>query len=358
LLTGAAVFSVLWPLAKTPRSVGAKELDVSFYKAQIAEIEKELERGAIGPEEGESAKTEAVRRLLAAVSDNSEKQKGDSRFAVRLAACGALLFVPAFALGLYSVLGHPDLPDQPLAARLETPVENLDLKSAIARIETHLAAHPDDGRGYEVLAPAYLKIGRIDDAVRAYESALRLLGESAQRRARYGEALVVSANGIVTEAARLTFEKALSIDPALPMARFYLGIAAEQEGDKARALDIWNKLLADSPRDAAWAPGLRARIAALSEKAPERPGQDAAGIAALSGEERAAIDGMVERLASRLAQSGADIEGWLRLVRAYKILNQTDKARSALDDARRNLQSDAGALTRLDALARELGLEG
>ncbi len=74
-------------------------------------------------------------------------------------------------------------------------------------------------------------------------------------------------------------------------------------------------------------------------------------------EQASAIHGMVDRLASRLAENGQDLEGWLRLVRAYAVLNESDKARSALSDAKRNLAGDATAIARIDALARELGLE-
>jgi cytochrome c-type biogenesis protein CcmH len=71
-----------------------------------------------------------------------------------------------------------------------------------------------------------------------------------------------------------------------------------------------------------------------------------------------AIRGMVEGLASRLAQNGQDLEGWLRLVRSYTVLHEPGKARSALIDAKRSLAGDPSAIARIEALARELGLEG
>ena len=78
----------------------------------------------------------------------------------------------------------------------------MDLAAAIAKIEAHLAQHPDDGRGYEVLAPVYLRTGRADDAVHAARAALRLLGPTAERHTLYGEALVSAANGSVTADAK------------------------------------------------------------------------------------------------------------------------------------------------------------
>ena len=70
------------------------------------------------------------------------------------------------------------------------------------------------------------------------------------------------------------------------------------------------------------------------------------------------IRGMVARLAGRLKENGSDVEGWLRLVRAYMVLGERDKASAAAADARRALASDPDKLHRIDELAKGLGLEG
>jgi cytochrome c-type biogenesis protein CcmH len=197
-------------------------------------------------------------------------------------------------------------------------------------------------------------------------AALRLLGETPERLAGYGEALVYAANGVVTGEARRAFEKASANDPSLVKPRFFLGLVAEQDGDISRTKAIWSALVADAPEAAPWKQGLRARIAALpggstppQGDSPEARPNLAAKIQAMpEAEQASAIRGMVDRLASRLAQNGQDLEGWLRLARAYAVLNESDKARTALNDAKRNLAGDATALARIDALARELGLEG
>jgi cytochrome c-type biogenesis protein CcmH len=70
------------------------------------------------------------------------------------------------------------------------------------------------------------------------------------------------------------------------------------------------------------------------------------------------IHGMVERLATRLKQNGDDVEGWLRLVRAYMVLGDRDKARQALADARQAVGGDAGRLRELNEGLKNLGLDG
>jgi len=356
--TAVAVLSVLWPLAKAPRGVARREIGIALYKAQLAEIERDETQRLVAPEDAQGAKAEAARRLMAAGAA-IEPPPAPSRTRARLVSVGVLIFVPVLALSLYATIGHPDIPDAPLAARLDVSPARVDLAAAIARVEAHLAQHQDDGRGYEVLAPVYLRMGRAGDAVNAARAALRLLGETPARHALYGEALVAAANGVVTPEAKQSFEAAAAKDPLAAEPRFFLGLAAEQEGDKARARDIWSRLASEAPQDAPWVQALRERLAALGAAPTTKQAGLAAKIEALPEAGRMnAIRGMVDGLASRLSQNGQDVEGWLRLVRSYTVLHEPGKARSALIDAKRSLAGDPGAIARIEALARELGLEG
>ncbi|HEY5226265.1 MAG TPA: c-type cytochrome biogenesis protein CcmI [Methylovirgula sp.] len=362
LLTGAAVFAILWPLAKTPRgSAETAAPDVAFYKAKIAEVVREAEGGVLSPQEAEAARTEAARRLLQAVdgvsAQDTVQAPASAQFRLRLVAILGLICVPAVSLGLYSVIGHPSLPDDPLAARLNVAPNRMTLGAAIAKVEAHLLRHPDDGRGYEVLVPAYLGVGRVEDAVRAAAMSMQKLGATPQRETMYGETLVYAANGVVTEDARKLFAAAAAGTPPPLKALYFLGLAASQDGDKATAKTYWQKLLALLPKASPERAELEAGIAALDRKIPPRAAE-AAAIAGMSPAARqAAIHTMVDRLAARLAQKGQDVDGWLRLVRAYKVMNETDKAHAALATARHDLSGNAAAMTRIDALARELGLE-
>lgn len=98
--------------------------------------------------------------------------------------------------------------------------------------------------------------------------------------------------------------------------------------------------------------GLRARLAALSGATAPQP----KSAARFTPDEEKMIRGMVEGLAQRLAESGGSAEEWARLVRAYSVLQDTEKAKAALADARKAFAKDAPTLAEFDALARELGL--
>src|SRR5215470_8108232 len=196
LMTAAAVFTVLWPLGRAaplPESGG----DVAVYKDQLAEIERDRAAGRIADREAEAARLEVSRRLLAAADQagaSAEQAPAKAPWRRRAAAVAALTVLPFGALGLYLLLGSPDLPGAPLQARLGLPPEHRSIASLVAQVEAHLARNPEDGRGWEVLAPVYMRLGRFEEAVKARRSALRLLGPSAVREADLGEALVAEAN--------------------------------------------------------------------------------------------------------------------------------------------------------------------
>lgn len=364
LLTGAAVMAVLAPLAMRGQAENESAADVAFFEEQIVEIERERAEGRLDAADAEAAKTEAARRLLRAEAAPKSRVVASRKLALA-AALAAIVAIPAIALTLYARLGNSDMPDMPLTARLESAPDRQDLAGAVARIEQHLREHPEDGRGYEVIAPYLLRTGRGEEAVRAYSEALRLLGATAARHAALGEARVVLAQGVVTPEARKDFEAALALDPAAPEARYYLGVAAAQAGEKDKATEIFSKMAADAPADAAYLKAVNAQLAILRGEASAPAvaigpsSEQGKAIAAMPADQRQAmIRSMVDRLASRLETKGDDVEGWLKLIRAYSVLAETEKAKQAVTDARKALASKQGDVARIEALAKELNIGG
>ncbi|MGD9659506.1 MAG: c-type cytochrome biogenesis protein CcmI, partial [Methylocystis sp.] len=154
-------------------------------------------------------------------------------------------------------------------------------------------------------------------------------------------------------------------DPSAPVARYYLGVAAAQAGDKERAIVIFSKLVADAPPDAAYLKAVNAQLAMLrgEASAPVAAGgpssEQGKAIAAMPADQRQAmIRGMVDRLASRLEAKSDDVEGWLKLIRAYSVLAEIEKAKKAVSDARHALASKQDEVARIDALAKELNIGG
>lgn len=360
MMTGAAVFAVLWPLGRR-HPAPATGHDVRVYRDQLDEITRDQAGGRIGPAEAEAARIEVSRRLLAAAEQESAGSAASPLGRRRAVALAALVLLPVLSGALYITLGSPSLPGQPLAARVD-PQASPPVAQLVAQVEAHLERNPQDGRGWEVLAPVYMQLGRYDDAARARRNAVTYNGATATRQADLGEALVAGAKGVVTAEAKQAFERAVALDPREAKARYFLGLSAQQDGRTAEAAEIWRDLVSSAPPGASWTEFVRgelARIGATPPPAARRPGaEDVAAAAEMDPQQRQQmIAGMVEGLAERLKKDGGDFEGWLRLVRAYAVLGERDKARSAVSDARRAVGGDADKLRRLDELAKGLGLE-
>ena len=363
LMTAAAVFVVLWPLGRarlSPASGG----DLAVYRDQMRELERDRSAGLIGSAEAEAARVEISRRVLAAADAQAHVPTASiAPWRRRFIAIAAMLALPLGAVPFYLALGFPGFPDQPLAARTHGP-ENRSIAALVAQVEDRLEHNPQDGRGWEVIGPVYMRLGRFDDAVRARRNALRLLGASAAREGDLGEALVAAANGVVTAEAKNAFDRALALDADDPRAKFFAGVAAQQDGRNAEAAAIWRELLAKAPADAPWAHVVRQSLARLDNPAADTgaPGPSSADVAAaadMSPEARVQmVRGMVERLAERLTREGSDVDGWVRLVRAYLVLGEQERAHSAALDARRALAGDPDKLRRLEAALADIGPGG
>jgi cytochrome c-type biogenesis protein CcmH len=359
LMTAAAIFAVLWPLGRgaRPQNDGT---EATVYKDQLSEIERDLAAGLIGSSEAEAARVEISRRLLAAADAERAVPASSNTGFRRVVAVVALAGLPLLAVAFYLPLGSPKFPDFPLAGRMQAANASQPLDNLVAQVEAHLEKNPTDGRGWSVLAPVLAKLGRFEDAVRAYRNSITYNGDSAPRRADLGEAIAAVAGGVVTTEAKAEFERAVALDAGEVKARFFLGLSAEQDGRATEAAAIWRAMLETAPANAPWRPLVQSALARVG--GPSVPALSDDTIAAAKdmneNDRTVMIRGMVERLATRLRQNGDDVEGWLRLVRAYMVLGDRDKAREALADARQAVGSDANRLRELNEGLKNLGLDG
>lgn len=372
VMAAAAVAAILRPLlARRDPSPARSVHEAAVFRDQLDELERDVARGVISATEAAEARSEVGRRLIAASDAAKDGTPGPGTDWRRPAAVIVATLVPAVALGSYLALGSPQLPRQPFAAREAVPIENQDLASLVSRVERHLQQEPADASGWAVIAPAYMRLRRFDDAVSAFSRAIALGGETPERLASLGEARVFAAGGMVDADARAAFERSLALDRTRTRPRYYLGLAAVQDGDVPRAVEIWDALVASAPEDAPWLAEVNRQLAAARQYAqttgqpgegagPAPPGptaDDVAAAGALSSEERGAmIEGMVAGLAQRLEDEGGAVDEWLRLMRAYVVLGRTDDARDALAHAREAFAGDGAGLRALNDAASALGL--
>lgn len=375
LMTLLAVASILWPLVRKARVTDEKPSDVGVYANQLSEIDRERERGLLSELDYASARTEIGRRLIAA-EDRAERHARVSGVARQATAAAALILMPALAFFIYLTLGHPEVPDRPLASRGDDTVQQLasadqqapDMDQVIERVEEHLAANPDDAQGWSLVAPIYLRLGRLDDAINAWQNVIRLDGSSYPAEAQLGEALVLRAGGMVTDEATKAFERALALNQSGIQARFFLALGKTQRKETRAAAEAWAELLATDEATSdftqSWVvaalQNLRSLNAELGEDAVEIPRSSvpaSAAVEALSSgvDPDAAIAGMVAGLAARLAEDGGTLDEWSRLVRSYVVMGDENAAKLALADGIQDLTENSDR-DRLKSVAVALGL--
>ncbi|GHB19420.1 cytochrome c-type biogenesis protein CycH [Pseudovibrio japonicus] len=374
ILTAAVALTVLVPLARSHKVHPEERNDEAVFRAQLEEIQKDLERGVIAPDMAEAAKIEVSRRLLAAHKEHQgDDRSAPSKMRLRSVQLTAVVLVPLAALSLYLQFGSPEIPDQPRAMRLAQPAGEADLDILIARTEDHLKENPTDGQGWAVIAPVYMRTGQFDKARRAFANALNQFPENLELMAGWAEATIFENDGKVTEEAEKVLRRVNLAKPEMLQPYYYLAMALGQKGQINEALGAWNTLLKSADPSAPWLEAAKAQRDELIAKGavmegdaqpipavgqPKGPSaEDMEAAAQMSVEDRnAMISQMVLTLDERLNEQGGSFDEWGRLIQARIILGEQAEAAEAIARARENLKDDTAALERIDQLAARLNL--
>ncbi len=342
-----------------------KDFDLSLYKDQLAEIERDFEQGLITEEQAGGARNELQRRLLAAQAAEDVPQLGG--------ASGKGLFIvltlliPMVSIGTYLLIGKPGMPDMPIASRNVEQEQDTaqveQMQEMVAALAAKLKTDPENHEGWQMLGRSYRALDRFQDAADAFKKAVELSNGSAADLTNYGEMLMFANQGKVSDEVFKAFEDAHKSEPKDPKAWFYYAIAKAERGDKKGALKEWTDMVAMAEKDAPWLPQVQERIAAVSKElgielkpvepsttlTPEAPGPTKADLdaaAKMSPEQRQAmIRSMVDGLAEKMKQSPDDLKGWLRLGRSRLQLNQLAEAKEAFANAARLAPKDVSVLT-------------
>ncbi len=387
LVVVALLLPLLRPAAAEPQP--AERQDMAVYRDQLSEIERDRARGLLDEDQAVAARLEIERRLLTAGESEPRAAAAATPAAANtLLVAAVALLVPLGVLGLYLGLGEPGMPSQPFAERPQAPAgDMLQMAQSLSERLQREGGTRDD---WILLARTYAQIERYGQAAEAARQALSMDAEDAETLGFLGEMLVALSNGQVTAEARQAFGRSLELDANNPRALYFAGLAMAQDGKDGEALATWTSLAEGSSPDAPWMPMLRQQIVrlagelgietpavalagpnagapALTGQAPagQMRGPSAADIEAaqeMSAEDRMAmIRSMVEGLAERLESAPEDLDGWLRLSRAYLVLNERDKAAAAVTRAEgliETLPADAPERAAVQAARRALEQAG
>lgn len=368
-LAVAALFLLALRRARAEIAAAA-DFDLKVYRDQLAEIDRDLARGTLAPDEADRLRTEVSRRLLDADRHAQQATRRASTTGVAIASAVILVLIGG-SYWVYLRLGAPGYPDLPLTTRfamseemranrpsqteMETeaattrpaPVEpDGDFAVLMDRLRSAVAERPDDARGLELLAANEARLGNLTAARAAMENLIRIKGDGATAadHAALAELMIMAAGGLVSPEAEAALTRALTLDARNGMARYYYGLMAAQVGRFDRTFGLWRPLLDEGPADAPWIAQIRAQIEDVAMRAgvqftlPESPaGPDADAVAAaqdMAPEDRQAmIEGMVAQLGERLATEGGTVEEWAQLISSLTVLNRKEEAQEIYAEA-------------------------
>lgn len=286
-------------------------------------------------------------------------------------ATGVTGGAPASGPRLGAAPAAPAAPSAP-GPRVETapgPAGGAADLELVDRLKAILKDRPDDARGHRLLARALSGLGDWTGARIAQGDVVRILGgqASADDYAEWAELMILATNGYVSPEAEGALGQALTRDPGNKLARYYSGLTLLQEGRPDLTYRLWTTLIAEGPPDAPWIPTIRGQIAEVARLAGLPPpaaadgaGPDAADVAAASRmapeERQSMVEGMVDRLAARLASAGGSAEDWAELIRAQGVLGRTEAARASWQSAKARFAADPNALATVAEAARAAGV--
>ena len=350
LVSAALAALIVHRAARAANAGGGANPALAVYRRQMAELDDLAARGLIAEGERRNVRAETGRRLLAAAGRAEPPLKVSGPLAI-LAAAAA---VPVIALTAYVLVGAPRFADQPFATRLAgwrtADPQTLTPPQMAAVLRQIAAEKPTDPEPLTHLAVAELASNQPTEAAQALARALALAPTRADLWQLQGEMAVIAAGGEVPADAQASFRHALSLDPSLPVARYYLARARIAGGDLAGGLADWRALSASldprEPRKAELDAEIQ-QVSATGKLAPAAPPPSQSAVASPQ------IQAMVDGLAARLKANPDDPQGWVRLVRAYAVLGEADRRDAALAEARKRYAGRADILSALDAATRQ-----
>lgn len=374
--------------------------DLRVYRDQLREVDRDLARGVIGPGDAERIRSEVGRRVLAAdlQLQQAATGSGQPRGATLLLACAVTLSVIGGTMGLYQVLGSPGMRDLALSDRIaqsdrmraERPSQAQaearlpaspslqqpapEFAALMDKLRKTVAERPDDLQGYTLLARNEASLGNLTAAHTAQAQVIRIKGDAvtAGDHLTLADLMINAARGYVSPEAEAALREALALDPTNKVARFYAGLMMLQNDRPDTAFRMWSSLLEEGPATAPWIAPIRSQIEEIAWRAgvkytlpaavpstalPGPSASDMADAAQMNPEDRQTmIRDMVSNLSQRLATEGGTPEEWARLISAYGVLGETDRAAAIWREAQETFSTRPEALAIVRQGAEQAGV--
>ena len=279
-----ALAFLLPPLLRKSNQGAPIITSLPIYREQLQELQADLANGTIREAQFREAEQELKRRLLEESRTESTATNHGNR--QRWIAAAIALALPLASFALYRLLGQPSSFATPATTSNAENITPQEFAIMTQRLAVKLREQPNDVLGWNMLAKAYMALGRANDGIMAYDRAVLLAPENASLLAEYAHALASRNNNSFTGRPRELIAQGLKLEPNNPRILALAGSAAYEAKDFSAAINHWEKLLAQVPKESGISDEVKGSInaarAALGQKAPATASASVSGTVALS----------------------------------------------------------------------------
>ena len=258
LLIAAALLFLLPPLIQRGQgSTGEDtfdrdELNVTIFKDQLAELERDLSVNILSQEQFELAKHDLERSFVqGGDAEAVEPVSQMDRVIGRSAAVVIAVLIPIMAISIYNILGSGEAGLHPEDARPQVQAEGHEgtLEEQVRKLQDHLQQNPDDAEGWTMLARSYYFLKQYGAAAETFARASGLQQDSnAELLADYADALAMANGRNMAGKPYELVKKALELQPKLQKALWLAGTATYQSANFEATLGYWKRLLEIFPQ--------------------------------------------------------------------------------------------------------------
>jgi cytochrome c-type biogenesis protein CcmH len=311
LLIAAALLFLLPPLIQRVKDETSEEvfdrdeLNVTIFKDQLAELERDLSVNILSQEQFELAKHDLERSFLqGGDAEASEPVSQMDRVIGRSAAVVIAILIPILAVTLYNTLGAGEAGLHPEDARPQVQAEGHEgsLEEQVRKLQDHLQENPNDAEGWTMLARSYYFLKQYGAAAETFARASGLQQDSnAELLADYADALAMANGRNMAGKPYELVKKSLAINPKFQKALWLAGTATYQSGNFEATLGYWKRLLAIFPSGSENYLQMQKNIAEIQQKL---------GLP---------VDAPMQAATQTVAAGGASISGVVRLDEALML---------------------------------------
>ena len=222
-------------------STSRRQMNAAIYREELERLEQERQLGEIDHASYEIAHAELRQRLFQDTQELDDQASFGSTKKTIVFVCLAIVLLSS---GIYFYQG-----DALKIAEENTkqPVSQADVEKMVSEFAAKMEKEPTNLQGWAMLARSYRVMGRIPDAIKAYERAGSYINNQPELLADYADLLAANANGNFSGKPHQLIAQALKLDPNNFLALWLAGSDAFSTNQFALAVQTWEKLAKQLP---------------------------------------------------------------------------------------------------------------